>query len=81
MRRGLDIRTAIVSTIGADVVDSFYVRHAGEGPLPGGRRRATRCATPSLKALEHPVAFSGCTVISGRFAWRLRLVWSMAPHC
>ena len=40
---GLDIRTAIVSTIGADVVDSFYVR-TPEGPAPGGRPRVRRCA-------------------------------------
>ncbi len=32
---GLDIRTAIVSTIGADVVDSFYVR-TPDGRLPDG---------------------------------------------
>jgi [protein-PII] uridylyltransferase len=36
----LDIRTAIVSTIGADVVDSFYVRGQGDGPLPAGPERA-----------------------------------------
>ncbi len=36
---GLDIRTAIVSTIGADVVDSFYVRGADDGPLPEGEAR------------------------------------------
>jgi [protein-PII] uridylyltransferase len=46
---GLDIRTAIVSTIGADVVDSFYVR-TSEGPLPDGApREALRDAV--LKAL------------------------------
>ncbi len=46
---GLDIRTAIVSTIGADVVDSFYV-HTPEGPLPEGAPRvALREAV--LKAL------------------------------
>ncbi len=46
---GLDIRTAIVSTIGADVVDSFYVR-TPEGPLPEGEpREALREAV--LKAL------------------------------
>jgi [protein-PII] uridylyltransferase len=36
---GLDIRTAIVSTIGADVVDAFYVRRPGIGPLPPGAPR------------------------------------------
>ena len=38
---GLDIRTAIVSTIGADVVDSFYVRGSDDGPLPAGDVRET----------------------------------------
>ena len=38
---GLDIRTAIVSTIGADVVDSFYVRGAaGRTAARGGGSRA-----------------------------------------
>ena len=46
---GLDIRTAIVSTISADVVDSFYV-HTPEGQLPeGAPREALREAV--LKAL------------------------------
>ncbi len=36
---GLDIRTAIVSTIGADAVDSFYVRNRGDGPLLAGEPR------------------------------------------
>ena len=48
---GLDIRTAIVSTIGADAVDAFYVRGAGDGPLPEGAvREAVRVAV--LMALE-----------------------------
>jgi [protein-PII] uridylyltransferase len=46
---GLDIRTAIVSTIGADVVDSFYVR-TPKGPLlDAAAREALREAV--LKAL------------------------------
>ncbi len=46
---GLDIRTAIVSTIGADVVDSFYVR-TPDGPLlDATSREALREAV--LKAL------------------------------
>jgi [protein-PII] uridylyltransferase len=53
---GLDIRTAIVSTIGADVVDSFYVRTPA-GPLPeGAPRDALRDAV--LKSLDDPVVFS-----------------------
>jgi [protein-PII] uridylyltransferase len=53
---GLDIRTAIVSTIGADVVDSFYVG-TSEGPLPeGSPRDALRDAV--LKSLDDPVVFS-----------------------
>ena len=53
---GLDIRTAIVSTIGADVVDSFYVRTPG-GPLPAGPpREELRDAV--LKALAEPVPVS-----------------------
>jgi [protein-PII] uridylyltransferase len=47
---GLDIHTAIVSTIGADVVDSFYVRGPGSQPLrPGAERERVRDAV--LKAL------------------------------
>ena len=38
-KAGLDIRTAIVSTIGADVVDSFYVGHGSTGSLPQGELR------------------------------------------
>jgi [protein-PII] uridylyltransferase len=46
---GLDIRTAIVSTIGADVVDSFYVR-TPDGPLlDAAARESLREAV--LKAL------------------------------
>jgi [protein-PII] uridylyltransferase len=39
VKAGLDIRLAIVSTIGADVVDSFYVGHDGDGLLPQGEPR------------------------------------------
>ncbi|MCW2545699.1 MAG: UTP-GlnB [Mycobacterium sp.] len=50
VKAGLDIRTAIVSTIGADVVDSFYVGHDGDGSLPeGAPRQAVRDAV--LQAL------------------------------
>jgi [protein-PII] uridylyltransferase len=50
VKAGLDIRTAIVSTIGADVVDSFYVGHDGGGSLPeGAARQAVRDAV--LQAL------------------------------
>ncbi len=50
---GLDIRTAIVSTIGADVIDSFYVRNRGNGPLAhGAPREAIREAV--LAALSAP---------------------------
>ena len=52
---GLDIRTAIVSTIGADVVDSFYLRTPGDGPLPPGEpRQAVRQAV--LEALNETPA-------------------------
>lgn len=37
---GLDVRTAIVSTIGADVVDAFYVTTGADEPLPPGTARA-----------------------------------------
>jgi len=37
---GLDVRTAIVSTIGADVVDAFYVTTGADEPLPPGAARA-----------------------------------------
>jgi [protein-PII] uridylyltransferase len=47
---GLDIHTAIVSTIGADVVDSFYVRGPGSQPLPAGSERE-RVRDAVLKAL------------------------------
>ena len=50
VKAGLDIRTAIVSTIGADVVDSFYVGHDGNDSLPEGEpRQAVREAV--LQAL------------------------------
>jgi [protein-PII] uridylyltransferase len=58
----LDIRTAIVSTIGADVVDSFYVRGPGGHPLideaaEGEIRRALLDAlTPAAPApMDAPV--------------------------
>jgi [protein-PII] uridylyltransferase len=35
---GLDVRTAIVATLGLDVVDAFYVRHADDGRVPPERR-------------------------------------------
>ncbi len=49
---GLDIRTAIVSTIGADVVDSFYVR-TPDGRLPDGAARE-ELREAVLKALGDP---------------------------
>ena len=48
---GLDVRTAIVSTLGADVVDAFYVRGRDGGPLPAGAERE-RVAHAVLAALE-----------------------------
>ena len=48
---GLDVRTAIVSTLGADVVDAFYVRGRDGGPLPDGAERE-RVAHAVLAALE-----------------------------
>ena len=53
---GLDIRTAIVSTIGADVVDSFYVR-TPDGRLPDGTPR-DELRDAVLKALAEPVPVS-----------------------
>jgi [protein-PII] uridylyltransferase len=53
---GLDIRTAIVSTIGADVVDSFYVR-TPDGRLPDGAPR-DELRDAVLKALAEPVPVS-----------------------
>ncbi|MGZ4617838.1 MAG: [protein-PII] uridylyltransferase [Frankiaceae bacterium] len=47
---GLDVRTAIVSTLGADVVDAFYVRGRDGGPLPDGAERE-RVAHAVLAAL------------------------------
>jgi [protein-PII] uridylyltransferase len=39
-RAGLDVLTALLSTIGPDVVNSFYVRGRDDGqPLPHGEAR------------------------------------------
>ena len=32
---GLDIRSAVIATLGHEVVDSFYVRRAGSAGVPG----------------------------------------------
>ena len=50
---GLDVRTAHISTLGADVVDAFYVVGPDGRPLtdPALRRRVEEAV---LHALEHP---------------------------
>jgi [protein-PII] uridylyltransferase len=54
--QGLDIRTALVSTIGADVVDAFYVRRPGSGPLaPGAARDQVREAVLAALLPASPV--------------------------
>jgi [protein-PII] uridylyltransferase len=57
---GLDIRTAIVSTIGVDVVDSFYVRGPDGKPVTdaqveaGIRRAVLEALTPGPKEAPEP---------------------------
>jgi [protein-PII] uridylyltransferase len=41
---GLDVRTARVETLGAEVVDAFYVTDAAGGPLPPDAAEAVRRA-------------------------------------
>jgi [protein-PII] uridylyltransferase len=36
---GVDVHTAIVSTIGLDVVDAFYIQESDGGEVVGGARR------------------------------------------
>ncbi|MBW3629875.1 MAG: NAD-dependent DNA ligase LigA, partial [Gemmatimonadetes bacterium] len=50
---GLDIRTAHVSTLGADVVDAFYVAVPGGGPLVDPDQRA-RVRHPPRPRLDRP---------------------------
>ena len=47
---GLDVRTAHISTLGADVVDAFYVVGPGGGPLsdPVLRAQVTRAVLAAL---------------------------------
>jgi [protein-PII] uridylyltransferase len=52
---GLDVVTAIIASIGADVVDAFYVQaNTGLGLLSAERR--TAIASAVLTALEHDPA-------------------------
>ncbi len=63
---GLDVRTAHISTLGADVVDAFYVVGPDGRPLaddraaPAGRRR--RCS--ALCGRPHPTRLAGCSTPS-----------------
>nr|MDT0665513.1 ACT domain-containing protein [Micromonospora sp. DSM 115978] len=36
---GLNVQTAVVSTLGLDVVDAFYVQERDGGQVTGGQRR------------------------------------------
>jgi [protein-PII] uridylyltransferase len=47
----LDVRTAIVATLGLDVVDAFYVRDTDGGPVTGDDRRRA-IADAVLAALQ-----------------------------
>jgi [protein-PII] uridylyltransferase len=49
---GLDVRSARVETLGAEVVDAFYVTDAAGQPLPAARAEAVRFAVE--RALELP---------------------------
>ncbi|HMA47747.1 MAG TPA: ACT domain-containing protein, partial [Frankiaceae bacterium] len=55
---GLDVRTAIVATLGLDVVDTFYVRGPDGAPVRGGAARAA-IADAVLAALTRPVDGGG----------------------
>ena len=48
---GLDVVTAIIASIGADVVDAFYVRESADGEVLAPERRA-EIAAAVLTALE-----------------------------
>jgi [protein-PII] uridylyltransferase len=52
---GLDVVTAIIASIGADVVDAFYVRESDGGDVLAAERRA-EIAAGVLSALEHDPA-------------------------
>jgi [protein-PII] uridylyltransferase len=57
--QGLDVQTAIVATLGLDIVDAFYVRDADGGPVTGDARRRG-IADALLTALQPaPVAATG----------------------
>jgi [protein-PII] uridylyltransferase len=49
---GLDVRSARVETLGAEVVDAFYLTDASGQPLPAARAEAVRFAVE--RALELP---------------------------
>jgi [protein-PII] uridylyltransferase len=52
---GLDVATAIIASIGADVVDAFYVRERDGSAVLSSERR-TEIASAVLTALEHDPA-------------------------